>query len=286
MVGALALAGGACGGDDDDVADGASATSDDAAATSDASDDEGDSGDDGGSGGGEWCDAARNVEAETDLLDDVDFTDPESFEDAYQQVIDTLEDAADSAPDEIQDDVQLTLDAFTELFEALQEVEFDFLELDQAILENPEAEAASERIEAYNERECGSPAESDETDDTDGTADSDTGDDDTLSGEGTIRDEMVRQFTAMGMTDDQANCLVDNIDLEEVAASGAAIRRCSSICSRPATSIRPNSSRAADTRTAKCSAACREHHQTCHSAATTSPMTRYSARRDALCVGA
>ena len=219
MVGALVLAGGACGGDDDvDVTD-------DAAATSDASDDGGDSGDDGGSGGGEWCDVARDVEAQFDEFDDIDFTDPESIEDAFQQMIDGVEDAADSAPDEIEDDLRLTVDGFEELFEALQDVDFEFLELDQSVLENPELEAASDRIEAYNERECGIVSESDvtdETDVTDGTVDSesDSGDADN-SGEGTVRDEMVRQFTALGMTEDQANCLVDNIDMEEVAATGA-----------------------------------------------------------------
>ena len=206
MVGALALAAGACGGDDD-----------------------------GGSGSGEWCDVARDVEAQFDGFDDIDFTDPESLEDAFQQMIDGLEDAADSAPDEIEDDLQLTVDGFNDLFEALRDVDFDFLELEQSTLESSELDAASDRIEAYNERECGIVSDSDETDETDeideidetdvtdGTAgsDSDSGDDDTISGEGTFRDEMVRQFTAMGMSEDQANCLVDNIDLEEVAASGA-----------------------------------------------------------------
>ncbi len=31
----------------------------------------------------------------------------------------------------------------------------------------------------------------------------------------------MRQFTAMGMNEDQANCLVDNLDMEEVVANGA-----------------------------------------------------------------
>ena len=31
----------------------------------------------------------------------------------------------------------------------------------------------------------------------------------------------MRQFTAMGMTEDQASCMVDNLDMEEVVASGA-----------------------------------------------------------------
>ena len=31
----------------------------------------------------------------------------------------------------------------------------------------------------------------------------------------------MRQFTAMGMSEDQANCLVDNLDMDEVVANGA-----------------------------------------------------------------
>jgi hypothetical protein len=221
MVAALALASGACGGDDD-AAEDAPATSDaaeDAAATSDAADVGDDSGGDGDSNNSEWCQLARGVESESDLLDDVDFTDPEAIEDAFQQVIDSLEDAADSAPEEIEADVELTLDGFNELFDALQAVDFDFLEIDQSFAENPEVEAASDRIEAYNERECGIERDSDVTDDTD--TDTSTGDGDAGSDEGTLRDQLLAQFTAMGMTEDQANCLVDNIDFAEVADSGS-----------------------------------------------------------------
>jgi hypothetical protein len=217
MVAALALASGACGGDDD-AAEDAPATSDaaeDAAATSDAVDVGDDSGGDGDSSNSEWCQLARGVESESDLLDDVDFTDPEAIEDAFQQVIGSLEDAADSAPEEIEADVELTLDGFKELFDALQAVDFDFLEIDVSLAENPEVEAASDRIEEYNERECGIERDSDDTD-----TDTSTGDGDAGSDEGTIRDQLLAQFTAMGMTEDQANCLVDNIDFAEVADSG------------------------------------------------------------------
>ncbi len=219
MVAALALVGGACGGDDD--------VADDAGAESDASIDDADSGDagDGGDSGGndsEWCDLARSVEAEDDLLEGVDFTDPEALENAYQSMIDLVEDAADSAPEEVKADIELTVERSKVIFDALKDADFNILDVDQAVFEDPEAEAASERIEAYNERECGI-ADDDVTDDGDATDDTgaDSDDGDTLTGEGTIRDELLRQFTAMGMSEDQANCLVDNLDMEEVAASGA-----------------------------------------------------------------
>src|SRR5688572_29727722 len=102
MVAVLALAGGACGGDDDaEVTDDAEAT-DDASATSD----DADSGDDGSdSGTNEWCVLMDNAET-PQQLDDLDITDPESVEDAFKSVVDLMEEAAGSAPDEIDEDVQ------------------------------------------------------------------------------------------------------------------------------------------------------------------------------------
>ena len=54
----------------------------------------------------------------------------------------------------------------------------------------------------------------------DAAATDDTGDA-VVSGEGTVQDELMRQFTAMGMNEDQANCLVENLDMDEVVANGA-----------------------------------------------------------------
>jgi hypothetical protein len=243
MVAALALVGGACGDDDGDATDDAAATSDgaDADAAEDSIDDsdsdESDDGDDGGgTGDSEWCDKARRVEAEDDLLEGVDFNDPEALEDSYQQMIDLVEDAAESAPEEIADDIDLVVDRSKVIFDALRDADFNVLDVEQSVFDDPEADAASERIDAYNEAECGiesdlddSPDDSSDvtddtgdTDDADVTDDSDADtDDDVLSGEGTIRDELLRQFGALGMTDEQANCMVDNLDMDEVAATGA-----------------------------------------------------------------
>ena len=213
MVAALALAGAACGGDDDSTA------TDDASATSDAADNGDDSGDEGDSNSSDWCDLSREMDSDTSLFDTMDINDPESVEDAYNQVIGAIEDAADETPDEIKDDVEIVLERIKTGFEALKDADFNLLEVDQAAFEDPEADAASDRIDAYNERECGIESDGAETSTTDDVTD-DTGDA-VLSGEGTVKDELIRQFTAMGMTEDQANCMVDNLDMDEVVANGA-----------------------------------------------------------------
>lgn len=222
MVAALALAGGACGGDDDDVTD-------DAAATTDGSNDEADAGDDGGAegggdGGGEWCDMARDIDSST-LFDDIDISDPDSVENAYEAAIELMEDAADSAPDEIEDDVETMIDGTKELVDALRDVDFDISAIDPSIVFDAEAEAAAERITEYGERVCGIEADTGDVDDT-GDLD-DTGDTIDLGDLGDVgdtggtdaevaRDRMVSVFKLMGMTDEQANCVVDNIDLENL----------------------------------------------------------------------
>jgi hypothetical protein len=186
MVAALALAGAACGGDDDD------------------------------SGAGDWCDLARDLESNT-RFDDIEFDDPDSVEDAYREVADILDDAVDSAPDEIKVDVQTVLTRTEELIDALEAVDFDFAALDESVLGDLETADASDRIEEYGERVCGIAS----ADDSEGTIGG--GSDDGTIGdidESAIRNRLVTMFEALGITEDQADCLVDNMDSEDLAASG------------------------------------------------------------------
>jgi len=223
MVAALALTGAACGGDDDAATDDDSTTSDavddgDTADTADAGDD-GDDGDNGGdSETNEWCTQMNEAEPE---FDDVDITDPESVENAFGEVVDVLEEMADSAPDEIEDDVKILSDQFKAFFDQLEDADFDITQIDQTELDNPEADAASERIDEF----CGLDPDAGEIDTGTATTDDAAVTDDTgdavVSGEGTVQDELMRQFTAMGMTEDQADCMVENLDMDEVVANGA-----------------------------------------------------------------
>ena len=183
MLVPLALAGGACGGDDD------------------------------GDGGGEWCDLARDLESET-VFGSIDVEDPDSVETAYREIVEILGNAVDSAPDEIKADVQTVLDSTEELLAALEDVDFDFAALDESVLGDLETVEASDRIEEYGERVCGI-ASGDETADTLFVE----GDVDDVD-EGAIRDRLVTMFEALGITEEQASCLVDNMDSEDLAAAG------------------------------------------------------------------
>jgi hypothetical protein len=207
MVAALTLAGVACGGDDDgDVTD-------DAGAASEGDD----SGDDAGSGS-EWCDLARGLDSNT-LFEDIEFDNADSLEETYDEILDLLDDAGDAAPDEIKADFEILIESSKELVTALADVDYDFAKVDQTILENPEAEAASARVEAYNDRVCGIDTDFDDTDDTidlGDTGDLDIGDIDQEA----LRDQMVTVFSSMGMTEEQANCVFDNIDVNELEDAG------------------------------------------------------------------
>jgi len=57
------------------------------------------------------------------------------------------------------------------------------------------------------------------TDDSDTATTEDAAD--VPSGDGTVEAELMRQFTAMGMSEDQAGCMVENLDMDEVVANGA-----------------------------------------------------------------
>ena len=112
-------------------------------------------------------------------------------------------------------------DQFKAFFDELEDADFDFAKIDQTALDNPEADAASERIDEF----CGLDTDAGEIDTDTATTDDAAATDDTgdavVSGEGTVQDELMRQFTAMGMNEDQANCLVENLDMDEVVANGA-----------------------------------------------------------------
>ena len=124
-------------------------------------------------------------------------------------VVDLFDDAADAAPDEIEEDVQVLADQFKEFFDELEDADFNPAAIDPSVLDNPEADAASERIDEF----CGLDPDAGELDDTDDLGD--VGGTGQIGGD-TAREQMVSVFKLMGMNEEQANCVVDNIDLEEL----------------------------------------------------------------------
>jgi hypothetical protein len=132
---------------------------------------------------------------------------PDELKALFAELKDTIRDAVDAAPSEIKDEVEQTADAIGDLDKALADADYDLLDLDMAILTDlgEGLDAASEKIETYNEEECGI---------VPGT----TGDDgaeetgDTLGDTGSAREQMVKLFESMGLTNDEATCIAENID--------------------------------------------------------------------------
>lgn len=164
-----------------------------------------------------WCDLAQDFENDLDGLDSMDVTDPDSVRAAFEEAQAAIDDAADAAPDEIKDAVETTQDGFAELAGALEDVDYNFLDLDMSVIEDLDAEmeAASDEIDTFNEEECGiEPTEDEATDDT------------TDLGEGTPREQMAQVFVEMGLDEDAATCLSENMDPEmmsEVETNPAAM---------------------------------------------------------------
>lgn len=211
---ALVLSG--CGGDDDAGAD----TVDEEPADGDASTDEpadgsGDEPEFSGDASSPWCLAARDIEASTDELDLVDYSDPAAIEDAFSSIVGKIEGVVGLAPDEIRADLEVSLDGFRAVNAALAEVDYNFFELDLTVLEelDESVEVANERIGRYNAEVCGIEMSDDLDDATDAPGDFDPG-------EGTIREQAVAELVATGFTEDEANCIFDNFDF---GAGGTAL---------------------------------------------------------------
>lgn len=183
--------------------------------------------DDGGSASVDaWCDLSRELDSgETPLDDEATMTDPDSAREAFEEFNEILDDASDAAPDEISDDFETLRDGFREFEDAFADADYNFMDLDMSVFEGLEAEMdeASDAIDQFNEEECGIESDGDDTDTTEATGGE--GDDDATDdtgfdvGDGTIREQMVEQFVASGFTEEEANCIADNLD---IAAGGDA----------------------------------------------------------------
>ena len=78
-----------------------------------------------------------------------------------------MDGAADVAPDEIKEDFEFMVEQSRELVAALKAVDFDFDAVDQSLFDDPETNAAGQRIEVYGESECGIESEFDTVDTVD-----------------------------------------------------------------------------------------------------------------------
>ena len=85
-----------------------------------------------------------------------------------------------------------------------------------------ELDAASDKLDAYTQTNCG---RSFSGDDTDTTTSDETGDDsgDFNPGDGTIREQLVAQFVSIGLANEEAECIADNLDFNNPAVQSGDI---------------------------------------------------------------
>lgn len=204
-------------------------------------------------GGGDWCDRALAFDDSVNLLDQDDFPTPEDLRESFSAVRDDLDGLRDDAPSEIREDVELSLEGFGLLFDALDDADFNFFDIDIAAFEaidDPKFETATDNVQQYLEDECGlepdddtvtdngddpftdnssdddsvdDPVDSDDSDDSSGDDGDDEGDlfDQDLPTDGTVGDAIVDSLVDSGFTTDEAQCIANEIggDLSAFATS-------------------------------------------------------------------
>lgn len=154
-----------------------------------------------------WCAVAAEVEAIDRLAPSPD---PADVEVRVAARVEAIERAVAVAPPDLVDDVVLALDETRMVDAALADVGYDLLLVDLSVLDGELVEgsdAASLRIQRFNERECGiSPVV-------------DNGADDALvPSDGSLFDQFVDELVAQGFTSDEAECIFANLDFSDVEA--------------------------------------------------------------------
>jgi hypothetical protein len=122
--------------------------------------------DSGGASGASYCERATAAEDANDLANTVDQNDPAAVEAAVTEAVEAIRDAAEAAPEEIKADVELTLEGFEKLIALFDEAGWDIETATSdprfaEVATDPTYQEASERVEAYNDQECGIPADPD-----------------------------------------------------------------------------------------------------------------------------
>jgi len=174
-------------------------------------------GDDSSSGGSveSWCDLmgpANEVEA---IFDSFETLDPDALKAGLDEVEEVNNQLVAAAPDEIKDDAR-TLNEYTEgLITSVRDADYVLFDADLSFLggeaEQAALEEANVNLDTYSIENCGQAFGSD---DTDSGGDTETGGDDAdFDPEaGTIRDQLVSQFVAIGFTQHEAECMADGVD--------------------------------------------------------------------------
>ncbi len=168
----------------------------------------------------DFCALAAEREAQESSFDDINIFDPEEVRAAFDANLSLLAEAVQAAPEEIRDDLVTVGADLDRIYEVLDSIDFDFSQmtgdLDAELEEMPESEAAGERIDAYVENVCG----------IDPDANEDGGPTDEEIREqareaGAEEDLIKSALEEVGLTGDQATCLSQKLDFDDLAAFGS-----------------------------------------------------------------
>lgn len=178
-------------------------------------------GDDNGSGGSveAWCDLMDEANEGDAIFEGIAAASPAEVEEGMNRIEEILPMVSSAAPDEIKDDVDFFVDYTEQLVSALEDANYSLIDVDLSFIgdDQQRLDEVNANIDAFSERECGQPFGSAD-DDADTGDTGDTGDDgDFDPAAGTIREQLVQQFVAIGLTPDEANCLADNADFSDEA---------------------------------------------------------------------
>ena len=187
----------------------------------------------GGSSGGAtaaaWCDFAD----ESDVVDEIFSSlgaNPSDLEAGITQVEDFVQRLPNEAPDEIKEPAKKLADGTQMLVDAIQAADYSILDADLSFLEDStldaDLEAASDKLDAYTETNCGRSFSSDDTDTVvpnDAAGESSDDSDDFNPGDGTIREQLVAQLVSIGLADEEAECIADKLDFGDPAVQSGDI---------------------------------------------------------------
>ena len=175
-----------------------------------------------------WCDFAD----ESDVVDDVFDTlgdDPAQIEPGLKRVEGFVQRLEDEAPSEIAADAKVLADGTQMLIDAFADADYQLLDADLSFMSDSELEAqldeAGDNIDAYTERECGRPFGDDSnSDDAEADAEGEADDTDTFDpANGTLREQLIVQFESIGLNNDEATCIADNLDFSDPAVQSGDI---------------------------------------------------------------
>ncbi len=192
----------------------------------------------------DFCDSNAEIEARLDGID-VQFEEAFSSGDFsglgtyFEQALELMQGAANGAPSEIRGDLDTVVDGFETFVDLLSDYDYNFFEIPEddprlAVLEGPEFDAASDRLDAY----CGIDSDSDSS--TDSNPDADLGetpdpvpagvtdDDSGLTDDDTgVSDDELTDIVAQALADsfgielDLARCIVEEAGLSSPSAIDA-----------------------------------------------------------------